>query len=116
MAATFVNSIVVAMLAAGTGLLQNQPQSCDPTLFSTQMATIQVPSVDLHADASHLQPVVGQLVFGERAVVIFVQGDWYKVRNAPSCEGWVERANTSTSYMDLDAAQIRNGTRASLDR
>lgn len=101
------------MLTASSGVSTIGPA---PVLFNTQLATIVAPSVILYADASRCQPAVGQLQRGERVVVIFVQGDWYKIRHADSREGWLERAATSTCFEDLEVAQIRTGSLASLTR
>jgi hypothetical protein len=100
------------MLTSGTGHPLARPDTAIPDLFSTQVATIMTSSVDLHADASPLQPVVDRLERGDQAIIIFVQGDWLKVRQADAREGWLERTHTSTHFEELAAAQIRSGNLA----
>jgi len=101
-----LHATIVAMLTASSG----QPVLPEASrLYSTQVATVVSPSVELHADASPLQPVVNTLQQGEQAIVIFVQGDWLKVRGSASREGWLERASTSTRFEHLAASDIRAG-------
>jgi len=97
---------MVAMLTAGAGQ-PVQPEVQD--LFSTEVATVLPSSVDLYADASSIQPVVDRLHRGDQAIVIFVQGNWFKVRGSDGREGWLERTSTSTRFENLAATEILAG-------
>lgn len=101
-----VHATIVAMLTSGA-LQPAVPEA--PDLFSTQVATVVANSVELHADASPLQPVVDCLHRGDQAIVIFVQGDWLMVRGSDARVGWLERAYTSTRFENLATTEILAG-------
>ena len=106
MAFGLLHATIVAMLSTGAS---PGAVSQSSHLYSTQVATVISQSAPLHADASDLQPVVNCLQQGDRAIVIFVQGEWLKVRGSEAREGWLERTSTSTRFEPLAASDILAG-------
>ena len=89
--------ILAALLLHGVAAAGNS----EPCIM--RFAFAEAPEAQLRAEASDQNEVVGTLFRGQSALVVFCDGEWYKVRHPRFGEAWAHSSQISVRWQLVQA-------------
>jgi hypothetical protein len=84
--------LLAAMLLSGAAVADDS----EPCIM--RFAFVKAPEAQLRSEASDQNQIVGSLFRGQSALVVFGDGDWYKVRHPRFGEAWAHRSQVSLRW------------------